>query len=89
MKGANGAETYAKRLQIAPENLKAATAGLPGFAFMTELRDGKADLLPKLKKAAEKEFRKLSKKEQRRINRLKRIPVPAPGAIWRFCSLGG
>ena len=36
----------------------------------------------KLKKAAEKEFRKLSKKEQRRINRLKRIPVPAPGAIF-------
>lgn len=54
MKGANGAETYAKRLQIAPENLKVSTAGLPGFAFLTEIRDGKADLLPKLKKAAEK-----------------------------------
>ena len=54
MKGANGAETYAKRLQIKPENLKAATAGLPGFAFLTEIRDGKADMLPKLKKAAEK-----------------------------------
>ena len=54
MKGANGAETYAKRLQIRPENLKAATAGLPGFAFLTEIRDGKADMLPKLKKAAEK-----------------------------------
>ncbi len=54
MKGANGAETYAKRLQIAPEKLKAATAGLPGFAFLTEIRDGNADLLPKLKKAAER-----------------------------------
>ena len=54
MKGANGAETYAKRLQIKPENLKAVTAGLPGFAWLTEIRDGKADLLPKLKKAAEK-----------------------------------
>ena len=54
MKGANGAETYAKRLRIDPENLKASTAGLPGFAFLTEIRDGKADLLPKLKKAAEK-----------------------------------
>ena len=54
MKGANGAETYAKRLQIAPENLKVSTAGLPGFAFLTEIRDGKADLMPKLKKAAEK-----------------------------------
>ncbi len=54
MKGANGAETYAKRLQIPPERLKATTAGLPGFAFLTEIRDGNADLLPKLKKAAEK-----------------------------------
>ena len=54
MKGANGAETYAKRLQIPPEKLKAATAGLPGFAFVTEIRDGNADLLPKLKKAAER-----------------------------------
>ena len=53
MKGANGAETYAKRLQIKPENLHVTTAGLPGFAFLTEIRDGKADLLPKLKKAAE------------------------------------
>ena len=63
MKGANGAETYAKRLQIKPENLKAATAGLPGFAFLTEIRDGKADMLPKLKKAAEKnELGSLSKR---------------------------
>ena len=54
LKGANGAETYAKRLQIKPENLKVTTAGLPGFAFLTEIRDGNADLLPKLKKAAEK-----------------------------------
>ena len=54
MKGANGAETYAKRLQIRPENLKAVTAGLPGFAFLTEIRDGKADMPPKLKKAAER-----------------------------------
>ena len=36
----------------------------------------------KLKKDAEKEFRKLSKKEQDRINRLKRIPVPAPGTVF-------
>ena len=52
MKGANGVDTYAKRLQIAPENLKAETAGLPGFAFLTEIRDGAGDLMPKLKKAA-------------------------------------
>ena len=53
MRGANGVDTYAKRLQIRPENVKAVTAGLPGFAFLTEMKDGKADLLGKLEKAAE------------------------------------
>ena len=53
LKGANGVDTYAKRLQIRPENVRAVTAGLPGFAFLTEMRDGKTDLLGKLKKAAE------------------------------------
>ena len=52
MRGANGVDTYAKRLQIRPENVQAVTAGLPGFAFLTEMKDGKADLLGKLKKAA-------------------------------------
>jgi alpha-galactosidase/6-phospho-beta-glucosidase family protein len=54
LRGANGVDTYAKRLQILPENVKAATAGLPGFAFLTEMKDGKTDLLGKLKKAAER-----------------------------------
>lgn len=53
MRGANGLDTYAKRLQIRPENVRAVTAGLPGFAFLTEMKDGKADLLGKLKYAAE------------------------------------
>ena len=53
LRGANGVDTYAKRLQIRPENVKAVTAGLPGFAFLAEMRDGKTDLLGKLKKAAE------------------------------------
>ena len=53
LRGANGVDTYAKRLQIRPENVQAVTAGLPGFAFLTEMKDGKADLLGKLKKAAE------------------------------------
>ena len=52
MRGANGVDTYAKRLQIRPENVQAVTAGLPGFAFLTEMKDGKTDLLGKLKKAA-------------------------------------
>ena len=53
MKGANGVDTYAGRLQIRPENVQAETAGLPGFAFLIRMMDGKADLLGKLKKAAE------------------------------------
>ena len=52
LRGANGVDTYAKRLQIRPENVQAVTAGLPGFAFLTEMKDGKTDLLGKLKKAA-------------------------------------
>lgn len=38
--------------------------------------------MSKIKKAAVREFRKLSKKEQRRINKLRRVPVPAPGAVF-------
>ena len=53
LRGANGIDTYAKRLQIKPENVQAVTAGLPGFAFLTEMKDGKTDLLNKLKKAAD------------------------------------
>ena len=53
LRGANGVDTYAKRLQIRPENVRAVTAGLPGFAFLAEMKDGKTDLLGKLKKAAE------------------------------------
>lgn len=53
MRGANGVDTYAKRLQIRPENVQAVTAGLPGFAFLTEMSDSGKDLLKKLKKAAE------------------------------------
>ena len=53
LRGANGVDTYAKRLQIRPENVQAVTAGLPGFAFLTEMKDAKTDLLGKLKKAAD------------------------------------
>ncbi|QTE74414.1 hypothetical protein JS518_00500 [Clostridiales bacterium FE2010] len=53
MRGANGIDNYAKRLQIRPENVQAVTAGLPGFAFLIEMKDGRTDLLTKLKKAAD------------------------------------
>ena len=35
----------------------------------------------RLEKEADKEFAKLSKKERRRINGLKRIPVAPPGSV--------
>ena len=38
--------------------------------------------MSKIKKDAAREFRKLSKKEQQRINKLRRIPVPGPGAVY-------
>ena len=53
LRGTNGVDTYAKRLQIRPENVTAVTAGLPGFAFLTEMKDGSRDLLGKLQKAAQ------------------------------------
>ena len=53
LKGANGLDTYAKRLQILPERVRAVTAGLPGFAFLMEMKDGSTDLLGKLKRAGE------------------------------------
>ena len=52
LRGANGIDSYAKRLQIRPENVTAVTAGLPGFAFLTEMKDRETDLLGKLQKAA-------------------------------------
>ena len=52
LRGANGIDSYAKRLQIRPENVAAVTAGLPGFAFLTEMKDQETDLLGKLQKAA-------------------------------------
>jgi len=38
--------------------------------------------MSRIKREAEKKFRKLSKKEQHRINKLKRIPVPPPGTVF-------
>lgn len=36
----------------------------------------------KIDKEAKREFRKLSKKEQHRINKLKRIPTPPTGTVF-------
>ena len=63
LRGANGLDTLAKRLRLKPAAVEATVAGLPGFAFLLSLHETEtgADLLPKLRKAAEKgELGKLS-----------------------------
>ncbi len=56
LKGANGLDTMLRRLKVKPDTAVATIAGLPGFAFLLELKKKKTgeDLLEKLKKAAEK-----------------------------------
>ncbi len=56
LKGANGLDTLLRRLKVKPDTASATVAGLPGFAFLLELKKKKTgeDLLEKLKKAAEK-----------------------------------
>jgi len=53
LKGASGVDTFARRLQIPWERARFTVAGLPGFAFLLEMRDGSKDLTGKLCKAAE------------------------------------
>lgn len=51
MRGANGLDMLAKKLNRKPEDVKATIAGLPGFAYLLELHDAHTgeDLLPVLK----------------------------------------
>lgn len=44
-------------------------------------RKPEGEIEMRLKRAAKKEFQKLAKKEQRRINNLKRVPVAKPGHV--------
>lgn len=65
LRGSNGLDTMAKRLRKKPAALEAKIAGLPGFAFLLELKEKETDkdLLPTLKKAAEnREMGELSKR---------------------------
>ena len=57
MRGANSVDSLCKKMSRKADTVHAETAGLPGFAFLTELKDkatGK-DLLPQMKERAEKE----------------------------------
>lgn len=51
MRGANGLDMLAKKLNRKPEDVKATVAGLPGFSYLLALHDAKTgeDLLPVLK----------------------------------------
>ena len=63
VKGPNGLEALSKHLKARPEDVTAVMAGLPGFAFMVEMRNGSADLMPKLIRASKNgELGKLSRR---------------------------
>ncbi len=54
-KGPGGVEDIARRLGRKTQEVNAVTAGLPGFAFLTELRDQQGkDLLPAARELAER-----------------------------------
>ncbi len=57
LRGANGLDAIAKKLNCKPEELKADIAGLPGFAFLLGLKDAATgdDLLPILMDMVEEE----------------------------------
>ena len=50
LKGPNGLEALALRLGVKPEDVSARIAGLPGFAFLLEMKAGGKDLLPRVKR---------------------------------------
>lgn len=57
LRGANGLDAIAKKLNCKPDDLIATIAGLPGFAFLLSLTDAKTgdDLLPLLMDMVEEE----------------------------------
>ena len=63
LRGANGLDSYAKRMGLKPDQVDAVIAGLPGFAFLLDMKEGRMDLLDRLKRAAKKgELGSLSKR---------------------------
>ena len=51
LKGANGLDTLAKRMKLDPDRVTAEIAGLPGFAFLLGMKDGRKDVTPRLRTA--------------------------------------
>ena len=51
LKGANGLDTLAKRMKLDPDKVTAEIAGLPGFAFLLKMKDGRKDVTPRLRTA--------------------------------------
>ncbi len=51
LRGANGLDTILKRMKVPEREASAVIAGLPGFAFLLDLKTEGRDLLPRLKKA--------------------------------------
>ena len=55
LRGANGLDSLCKKLHVQEKDVQAAIAGLPGFAFLLGLKKDGVDLLPKLRKLAQKD----------------------------------
>ncbi|MBQ8312794.1 MAG: hypothetical protein IJX84_06280 [Clostridia bacterium] len=55
LRGANGLDSLCKKLHVPEKDVQATIAGLPGFAFLLGLKKDGADLLPKLRKLAQKD----------------------------------
>ena len=51
LKGPGGLEAISRQMHAVPEKVKATIAGLPGFAFLLEMMDGRRDLMPKVRRA--------------------------------------
>ena len=55
LRGANGLDSLCKKLHVQEKDVQACIAGLPGFAFLLELKKDGNDLLPKLTNLAKKD----------------------------------
>ena len=65
LRGANGADALAAKLGLKTRDVEAESAGLPGFAFLTSMRDASTgrDLMPRLlEKAEDDELGRLTKR---------------------------
>ncbi len=63
LRGSNGLDTLVRRMKLRPDQVSACVAGLPGFAFLLEFKEGTRDVMPRLRTAVKNgELGSLSKR---------------------------